>query len=92
VLMAAALVGGGVLKDDLILLISLGTLPFMIGLLRQPTTERAIITLKMGIFFFVLWISLKFPLFFGIALVGFYMTRFYYQRRFNFDYPNFKGR
>jgi len=91
-LMAAALVGGGVMKDDLILLISLGTLPFMIWMLRQPTTERAIITLKMGIFFFVLWISMKFPLFFGIALAGFYFTRFYYQRRFNFDYPNFKGR
>ncbi len=88
---ALALIGGILLRDDLIVLIALGTLPFALYLTLFPAISRAIVTVKMGIFFFVLLVSLKFPMFFLIALVGFYFTRFYYRKRFRFDYPNFKG-
>ncbi len=46
---------------------------------------------KYGILFFALSICLRWPVYLLIMVLGFYSTKFYYRKRFNFDYPNFSG-
>jgi 4-hydroxybenzoate polyprenyltransferase len=78
-------------RDALILTIDLLTLPWMILLAIRRDLTAVIKTVKMAIFFFSILICLKFPLYFVLVASIFFLTRFYYRERFQFDYPNFRG-
>lgn len=80
-----------ILKDAFLLLICIIAFPFFFRMLYQYSIPTAIIAVKMGIFFFSIGVCIKFPLF-GLAIIAAYaLTKFYYQHRFNVNYPNFKG-
>lgn len=83
---------GGCLGDQFLLIILAAVAPFWLYALILHTPAAVIIALKMGIFFFSIGVCIKFPLFGVLIIATYYVTRFYYKRRFNFDYPNFKGR
>ncbi|MDZ7370952.1 MAG: UbiA family prenyltransferase [candidate division KSB1 bacterium] len=65
---------------------------FMVRLLFKRTVEVAVVTLKAGIAALALTMCFFFPAFLLLLIVLFFSTRFYYRKRFNFDYPNFRGR
>ncbi len=78
-------------NDHIILLIDLLLLYFMIKLVISTQTTAAVRTIKMGVFFFSIVICMKFPFYIIPMVSAFFLTRYYYQRRFYYDYPNFRG-
>lgn len=82
---------GMFLGDYLILSIDLLVVYWAIRLILGPSVANAIKMIKMSIFFFSALISLKFPLYFLLMLIVFFVTKYYYRVRFQFDYPNFRG-
>lgn len=71
--------------------VSLLILPFMVIATVSRKVEHVIVAVKMGIFFFSLAICVKFPPLLAIILGAFFLTRYYYRKRFDLDYPSFKG-
>ena len=67
------------------------TLPWFIKTMLKGRITETNQTTKYGILFFALSVCLRWPAYFLIMVVGFYGTKFYYKKRFNFDYPNFSG-
>ena len=78
-------------KNEFMLVVCAVTAPFMIRFARKRDTASAIVAIKSGIASFALLICVKFPLFFVLLACLFFFTRFYYKRRFDYDYPNFRG-
>lgn len=79
-----------IIRDQILLLILLLNSIFVVNLNSKKNVAAGILVIKMGIFFFCIVLSLKFPLFFLLLTFLFFFTRFYYKRRFQFDYPNLK--
>ncbi|MBN2364574.1 MAG: hypothetical protein EH225_00335, partial [Calditrichaeota bacterium] len=79
------------INDQLALLINLFLLFHFFRMIRQPSGEQAVRFLKMAIFYFSLAVCLKFPLYFILMVSVYFITRYYYRERFEFDYPNFRG-
>ncbi len=79
-------------KNEFMLVVIIISAPFMLRLACQRNKAAAIVAVKAGIASFALLICAHFPMF--VVLLGFifFITRFYYKKRFDFDYPNFKGR
>lgn len=84
-------VSGIVLGDALIFIINLLTFFWVIQLLRKQNIAAVLKVVKMAIFFFSVAICFKFPAYFLLMVFLFYLTKFYYRKRFRFDYPNFRG-
>jgi 4-hydroxybenzoate polyprenyltransferase len=78
-------------SDGFLFILSLIVFPFFVSAVAAKTMPAVILAIKMGIFFFSLGICFKFPPFLGMIVLAFFVTRFYYKRRFGFDYPTFKG-
>lgn len=80
-----------ILKHELMLITLVLVGPLMIRLILTKTISSATLVVKLGILFFCLVISTEFPLFLVILISLLLLTRFYYKKRFEFDYPNLKG-
>jgi len=78
-------------NDHLILFIDFLLSYFMLRLIISTQISAAIRAIKMAVFFFSIIICIKFPLYILPMILVFFMTRYYYQRRFDYDYPNFRG-
>jgi 4-hydroxybenzoate polyprenyltransferase len=68
------------------------SLPFFIKTIIGKKIADTIRTTKYGILFFAVSICLRWPVYFLIMLSGFFGTKWYFKKRFNFDYPNFSGK
>jgi len=80
------------LNDKQALIFYLLSLPFYGLTLVRKNTESTIRTTKYAILFFALSICLRWPFYFLVMLAGFFMTKLYFKYRFDFDYPNFRGK
>ncbi len=80
------------LKDFLALIIVVPAIPFFLLTLFKQDTSSTIRATKFTILFFAVAVCLKVPFYFLIMVAGFFATRLYFKRRFDFDYPNFKGK
>jgi 4-hydroxybenzoate polyprenyltransferase len=67
------------------------SLPFFILTYLGDSVSNTLRTTKYGILFFAFSIGLQWPAYFLLMVSVFCATRFYYRRRFNFNYPNFSG-
>lgn len=79
------------LKDLMILLVLVLAAPFFIMTIRNYSIHSTVRATKFAILFFAMVICFKLPFFFILMVLGFYLTRWYFKKRFNFNYPNFKG-
>ena len=79
-----------ILHDNQALFFILLSMPFFAITFLQKDTESAVRTTKFAIFFFALAVCLKWPVYFILMIFTFFLTRWYFKRRFGFDYPNFK--
>ncbi len=77
--------------DELALIFYVLSLPFFIINVVTGRIADTLRATKFGILFFALGICLHWPLYFLLMIAGFFATRFYFHRRFNFNYPNFSG-
>ncbi|HED09140.1 MAG TPA: hypothetical protein ENJ10_00490 [Caldithrix abyssi] len=79
-------------RDDFSALwIYLLSLPFFVPLFRRREVKHTLRATKFGILFFAMIICLKWPWYLILMTAVFFATRLYFKKRFNFDYPNFKG-
>ena len=78
-------------RDQIVLMLNILILIFMLRMIISLQVSHAILTIKMAILFFSVIICFKFPLYFLPMVIIFFLTRYYFQRRFQFDYPNFRG-
>ena len=90
-LMLLALASAAVQGDLFLTAVVMVTMPWMVKALYARKLSAVIIALKMGIFFFSLGVCIKFPPYVVLIVVAYFLSRFYYQKRFGFDYPNFRG-
>ena len=79
-----------VLDDYMILLILVLSAPFFISTVWNYSLDSTVRTTKFVILFFAAAICFKIPIFLILMLTGFFGTRWYFKKRFNYDYPNFK--
>jgi 4-hydroxybenzoate polyprenyltransferase len=87
----ASLILSIVVSDQIILIINGLLLIYFLKMIIDRDLPAAIIFIKMAIFFFSIVICIKFPLYFPVMVFIFLLSKFYYRRRFRFDYPNFRG-
>jgi 4-hydroxybenzoate polyprenyltransferase len=80
-----------VYTDLLALIFYALSLPFFVNTIFTNRIADTLRATKFGILFFALAICLHWPPYFLLMVTGFYATRFYFRRRFNFNYPNFSG-
>ena len=92
ILFITGIVSAVILHDNTALLILLLSAPFFVLTLIENSIASAVRTVKFSILFFALAVCLKWPLYFVLMLAGFYFTKIYFKIRFDFDYPNFKGK
>jgi len=67
------------------------SLPFFVKTIISGRVTDTIRATKFGILFFALDLCLCWPYYLLLMVSGFFATRFYFRRRFNFNYPNFSG-
>jgi 4-hydroxybenzoate polyprenyltransferase len=91
-LFIAGLIITVILYDKQALTFFLLTAPFVIAAFRSKEIRHTIRATKFAILFFALTICLRWPVYLLIMLAGFYLTKLYYRKRFDFDYPNFAGK
>ena len=68
------------------------SLPLFIKSILGKEVEDTIRATKYGILFFAVSICLRWPAYFLMMVIGFFGTKWYFKKRFNFDYPNFSGK
>jgi 4-hydroxybenzoate polyprenyltransferase len=88
----AGLILSILLKDIQSMIIYFLSLPFFIRTVLTLRITETLRATKFGILFFALTVCLQWPFYFILMVAGFYLTRFYYKFRFNFNYPNFSGK
>jgi 4-hydroxybenzoate polyprenyltransferase len=68
------------------------SLPLFVTTLIGFQVEDTIRATKYGILFFAISICLRWPVYLILMIMGFFGTKWYFKKRFNFDYPNFSGK
>lgn len=79
------------LNDQLILMTLVLFTPFVIGMIIYRSVSSAIMVVKTGIVSFCLVVSVELPFYWVVMMALLLFTRYYYKRRFQFEYPNLKG-
>jgi 4-hydroxybenzoate polyprenyltransferase len=85
--LAAALL----LRDRLILISALTALPFFVAAYFKKTEAAVIRATKFSILILVIAVCVLFPFLLLVIAALVALTKIYYKKRFDFDYPNFKG-
>ena len=81
-----------ILLDYQALLFFLFSVPFFLKTVISKEVPDAVKTTKFGILFFAISICLRWPYYLLLMVVGFFVTKWYFKYRFNFEYPNFAGK
>jgi len=79
------------LNDKLAMIMIFPAFPFFVLTIVKPHVSSTILATKFSILFFAVAICLKVPYYFALMLTGYFATRWYFKKRFDFSYPNFKG-
>jgi 1,4-dihydroxy-2-naphthoate octaprenyltransferase len=79
------------LKDWQIYFVIVLAFPFFLNTIIKKEKSTTLMATKFSILFFAVMICLKIPAYLILMVSVFFLTRWYFRARFNFDYPNFKG-
>jgi 4-hydroxybenzoate polyprenyltransferase len=79
------------LNDQFLFIINLLLIVNFLALVFRPGVGDTVRFLKMAIFFFSIMVCFKFPLYFAVMVMVFFLSRYYYRFRFQFEYPTFHG-
>lgn len=92
ILFLMAFTAAFILNDHQALFVLFLSGPFFIIMLWDRKIESAVRTTKFSILSISLMVCLKIPWYFLLMIGGYFLTRLYFKLRFNFDYPNFRGK
>jgi len=87
----AAIILAFILQDYFALLFLLPSLIFFVKLFTKKGIENTIKTTKHTLLFFGIAICLKIPFYLIVMIAIFALTKWYFKKRFNYNYPNLKG-
>ena len=79
------------LTDKQALIFYIFTFPLFIYTIIASNVENTTRVTKYGILFFSISICFRWPAYFLLMLTGFFGTKWYFRKRFSFNYPNFSG-
>ena len=85
------LITGVFLLDYLMLTFFVLSSFWIVKLALRPTKELVIKTTKMSLFIFSILICVYYPVYLIMIISIYLFTKLYYHKRFNFDYPHFRG-
>lgn len=85
----AAVVLAFVLKDMVLFIPALVSLPFFVITVVSQKVENALKAVKYAVLFASLAVCVVFPAYFVILVLVFYFSKWYYKRRFGLAYPKF---
>ncbi len=91
-LFAVALLSAIWLSDVFALTMLVPSLPFFARAVIRRSVEAAVQSTKYGILFFAIAVCLKLPFYLLLMIAIFGFTKWFFRKRFNFNYPNFAGR
>lgn len=80
-----------VMRDIVILISTILSLPFFINTARKMSVAEVLRTNKFGTLFLSLAICIRFPGYFVLILLIFFASKWYYKKRFGITYPSFKS-
>jgi len=87
----ASFISAFLLQDYFSLIFIICSLPFFIIAAINRNQNNTIKTTKYAILFFAVALWLKIPFYFLLLIGIFTFTKWYFLKRFQYDYPNFKG-
>ena len=79
------------LGDVFALIFIVCSLPFFLLVIIKRNIKMTIKTTKYAILFFAIALWLKIPFYFLLHIAIFIFTKWYFKKRFQYNYPNFKG-
>ena len=88
VLMAAALVISLLVRNYICFCASVIALPLFLWTATKAARNRTLISVRVGAAILVLAVCILYPLFLGVLVLGFFLTRWYYRSRFGVVYPS----
>jgi 4-hydroxybenzoate polyprenyltransferase len=77
-------------RDIVILLSTVLALPFFINAVHRKTVTQVLRTSKYATLFLSLIVCLRFPIYFLLILIVFFVSKWYYKSRFALNYPSFR--
>jgi 4-hydroxybenzoate polyprenyltransferase len=83
----ACIIAALYLRDYLILIPALGVLPFFIRLLFRNDISRIILAARLAILLLSISVVIHFPAYAILMLAVFLLSKWYYQKRFQLNYP-----
>ncbi len=81
---------GMYLDDPVISLAALLSSPLYIIMVFKPNRAWVLRAIRYPMLFIALALCVEFPIFFIVILINFYLSRIYYNLRFNLNYPTFQ--
>ena len=88
VFMAAALVISLLVRNYICFCASVIALPLFLWTATKAARNRTLISVRVGAAILVLAVCILYPLFLGVLVLGFFLTRWYYRSRFGVVYPS----
>jgi len=86
-----SLISAVLLNDYFALIFITCSIPLFVIVAFNRTIKSTIKTTKYAILFFAIALWLKIPFYFLLLIGIFIFTKWYFLKRFHYDYPNFKG-
>ncbi|MCK5146626.1 UbiA family prenyltransferase [bacterium] len=91
ILEIATVIVAGYFKEWILFIPALVVLPLYVWGATRSTVDEIMRATKYSVLALAIGVCVVFPLYLIPVFVVFFMTRWYYKARFNFDYPNFKS-
>lgn len=79
-------------RDWAILIPALLALVFFAHAARKADLASVLLAVRLSVLFISLIVCIRYPFYLAVLLVNFYVSKWYYRKRFNLDYPSFKTR
>ena len=80
----------GYYRDWILFIPALAVLPLFVWGATRSTVEEVMRATKYSVAALAVGVCVVFPLYLIPVFLVFFLTRWYYKARFDFDYPNFK--
>lgn len=79
-------------RDWAILIPAMLALSFFVNAARRSNLPAVLLAVRLSVLFISLMVCIRYPLYLFVLILNFYLSKWYYRKRFNLDYPSFKTR
>lgn len=79
-------------RDWAILIPACLALGFFVNAARKADLPSVLLAVRLSVLFISLMVCIRYPFYLIVLVLNFYLSKWYYRKRFNLDYPSFKTR